>query len=206
MTEAELIQECKRYNKDAQKELYMRYAPKMKGVCHRYGCLGYSASDILQDGFMKIFSNIKQFKGDGSFEGWMRRIIVNTALNYYRKKGKEPGFIDINQPGIVNISDDGVVDDQSVFDLLIEKLSREEVLDEISRLPNSLRLVLNLYIFENFSHKEISDELSISIQNSKVRLMRARIELQNSLLNLLKKKHPECAEFIIKEYKFQNAI
>ena len=208
MIETELINECKRYSKEAQKELYLKYAPTLKVLCQRYAASRYSAADILQDGFIKIFSNIKQYKGQGSFEGWMRRIVINTAISFYRKKVKEPSFVELDQNGQIAVAQDEAEESNSVFEILQEKLSKEDVLDEISNLPDTLKLVLNLYIFESYSHKEISDELSISVQNSKVRLMRARQMLQLSLINLLKKKYPDCWAQISssKVYNFQNAI
>jgi RNA polymerase sigma-70 factor (ECF subfamily) len=185
MTEAELIIGCKRFNKDAQKEVYNRFAPKLKSVCQRYANEKFSADDILQEGFVKIFSNINKFNGSGSFEGWMRRIVVNFSISLYRIKAKEPSFLELNNSSF-QISDDTIENEEpSIFDILKEKLNKEDIIEEIQRLPEAYKLILNLYIFENYSHKEICNELNISVQNSKVRLMRARQLLQENLLSRL---------------------
>lgn len=212
MTEAELISGCKQYSKEAQQEVYHRYTPKLRVVCRRYACERYSADDILHEGFIKIYSNIKQFKGDGSFEGWMRRIMVNTAISLFRTKVKEPDVVDISIASPQPFFENEDLHEDSIFEVMQENLSREEVLAEINNLPDSLRLVLNLYIFENFSHKDIADELGITPQNSKVRLLRARNQLQLALCTALehKQRKEEKQELFIfqaiKRFRLQKAI
>jgi RNA polymerase sigma factor (sigma-70 family) len=212
MLEVELISGCKQYNKEAQKEVYNKYASKLRVVCRRYACERYSADDILHEGFIKIYSNIKQYKGDGSFEGWMRRIMVNTAISLFRSKVKEPDVVDISIASPQPYFENDDYDEDSVFEIMQQKLSREDVLAEINNLPDSLRLVMNLYIFEDFSHKEIAEELGITIQNSKVRLLRARHQMQSALCTLLEHKHKKDEKkelFLfqaIRRFRLQKAI
>lgn len=151
--------------------LYERYADKMLGVCCRYVSDRDTARDLLHDGFVTVFTKISDFRSEGAFEGWLRRIFVNTALGYLRKNA--------------NLHDPRQVDD--MFDLreddasALEKMSAQELLDLIGRMPDGYRTVLNLYAVEGYSHKEIADLLNISENTSRSQYARAKSYLQKSL-------------------------
>ena len=154
----------------------------MLSVCMRYAQNRDEAEDILQEAFIKIFQNIATFRGEGSFEGWMKRIMINHALNHYRKNKKMPFHQDIdeiNEQEILNKED---------FSRHHELVSADILLSLIQMLPHGYRMVFNLYVFEEYSHKEIGKELSISENTSKTQLLKARRMLRRKLaeLNLMK--------------------
>ena len=175
LTEKELIKGCLRENRDCQKEVFRRYAGKMLTVCRRYAHHRLEAEDILQDAFIRVFDKMGSFKFQGSFEGWVRRIVVNTALKNYQKCRFQR-----EQSGL-----DG-------FELLpveptvFSHLHEEELLNLISELPEGYRLVFNLYVIEGYSHKEISDMLGIGESTSRSQLVKARKMLQSRIMNLQK--------------------
>jgi RNA polymerase sigma-70 factor (ECF subfamily) len=174
-SEKDLINGCIKESKSFQKELYRRYAGKMLVVCMRYARHRMEAEDILQEAFIKIFDNISRFQFKGSFEGWIRRIIVNTAIKNYRRMsfkreliGNEDHDTEFTQPDAV------------------ENMSEEELLNLIETLPDGYRIVFNLYAIEGFSHKEISEMLNIQEGTSRSQLVKARKMLQQKI-NLMKK-------------------
>lgn len=173
-SEEELIVLCKKNDPSAQNELYRRYSRKLWGVCLRYAKNQMSAEDILQEGFIRIFKYLDQYKGDGSFEGWMRRTMVNTAINYYKKNLSSKDELDIDD--IVSIQSDNAD--------AVSQLSTEEILKVIQELPSGYRTVFNLYVIDGLSHKDISTQLNISENTSKSQLSRARSILQEKILNL----------------------
>ena len=159
---------------NAQNELYNRYAPKLWGVCLRYAKNKMSAEDILQEGFIRIFTYLDKYRGNGSFEGWMRRTMVNTAINYYKKNlktGKEMEYTEVFAA-------------KSYEPDAISQISNEEVLGLIQELPQGYRTVFNLYVIEGFSHKDIGEALNISENTSKSQLSRARGILKNKVNKL----------------------
>jgi RNA polymerase sigma-70 factor (ECF subfamily) len=168
ISEQKLIKEVKRGKPKYQKLLFEIYAPKMLGVCSRYFQTMEEAEDALQDGFVKVFSNINSFRGNGSFEGWIRRIMVNTSLNLHRKNLKHYYHIDIADTE-TRISD---------IRLNFDQLEVQDLLNMIQELPNGYRLVFNLYEIEGYSHKEIADELGVSVNTSKSQLLKARRRLR----------------------------
>ena len=171
MTEFELIQGCIREDRRTQRELFNRYAGKMMTVCLRYARHRMEAEDLLQDSFIKVFDHIKSFEGKGSFEGWIRRIVVNTALkNISRHSFQKEGI------GLENIQESS--EDPSVF----SHLSEQELLSLISSLPNGYRICFNLYVIEGFSHREIGEMLHIEESTSRSQLVKARNMLQNMVL------------------------
>lgn len=183
INEQELIKGCKKHNQLSQKKLYSYYASKMKGVCLKYSADHEEAKDILQDGFIKVFSNINQFEGSGSLEGWIRRIIVNTAIAYYKKNKrlKEKGFGNDLSMNIENLTD-GSYEDQEESNLSYKaEFSEAELLNSLQSLPDSFRIVFNLYHIENYSHKEIAKALNIEEKTSRSRLFRAKKMLQETL-------------------------
>ncbi len=174
MTELELIEACKQENRRAQQTLYDRYSPLLFGVCKRYVKNREDAEDILVEAFFKILTNIHSFKGDGSFEGWMRRITVNEALMFLRKQHNFNLTVEIN-PQI-----DGDIDPVSPVD----ELAAQDILNLLDGLPTGYRTIFNLYAIEGFKHREIADFLGISINTSKSQLILAKKRLQELLEEL----------------------
>lgn len=164
----QLIQKCKRNNLKAQSELYTLYSSKLYAICLKYSRNSTEAQDNLQDAFLTIFSKISQFNNKGSFEGWLKRITINTALQRYREKGV---FDIINEDLIEQVIE---VEDH-------EELSLDFLLRLIQTLPDRYRLVFNLYVLDGYSHKEIAEMLKVSIGTSKSNLARARQILQEKI-------------------------
>jgi RNA polymerase sigma factor (sigma-70 family) len=173
--EAELITGCIRQEKRFQESLYKLYAAKMFTVCLRYANNSHYAEDILQEGFIKVFINISKFRGEGSFEGWIRRIMVNTAVEFIRKTTSYLKEIEIEK--VVNYSDD--------FDV-VNKLCADDLMKIIQSLPGGYRTIFNLYVIEGYAHKEISDMLGINEGTSKSQLARARYLLQHKIKEVQK--------------------
>ncbi|MFI5204915.1 MAG: RNA polymerase sigma factor [Flavobacteriales bacterium] len=171
MTEEELISACLRGDSPAQARLYNTYARKMMGVCLRYAGNRDEAQDILQDGFVKVFEKLSTFQGQGSFEGWIRRIIVNTALDQYRKNKQRATELDIDEVGW---SVESGSDTASM-------VHAEELLKILQKIPVGYRVVFNLFAIEGYSHKEIAEQLGVSENTSKTQFMRARAYLKNVL-------------------------
>ncbi len=172
MTEQELIAGCQKGDSKAQKVLYERYASMMFGVCMRYLKNDMDAEEALLNGFMQIYKHIERFEAKGSFEGWVRRIMVNEALGFLRKK--EPLHLAI-EDGYTQIADQNGADNQ---------LAEGELLAMLHSLPAGYRAVFNLYAIEGYSHKEIADMLNITEGTSKSQLSKARAMLQRKLNGL----------------------
>ncbi|MDR1544533.1 MAG: sigma-70 family RNA polymerase sigma factor [Prevotellaceae bacterium] len=170
MSEIELIVACKKNEMWARKILYERYAPTMLSVCTRYCGDKETAKDILQEGFFKIFTKISEFREDGSFEGWIRKIFVTTALENLRKNR----FVPLETEHKNTVEND----DLSVFD----KLSADDLHKIISELPDGFRMVFNLYAVEGYSHKEIGEMLGIKEVTSRSQYQRAREMLKKWLM------------------------
>ncbi|MCD4683809.1 MAG: sigma-70 family RNA polymerase sigma factor [Bacteroidales bacterium] len=146
----------------------------MYGVCLRFAKNQMEADDILQEGFIKVFLNLRTFRNEGSLEGWIRRTIVNTAINLFKKNAKYLKDIEIDKAEIVQNTEEGALD----------KISVEELLNLIRELPAGYRMVFNLNVIEGYTHKEISELLKISENTSKSQLSRARQTLQKKLSKL----------------------
>ncbi|RAU83225.1 RNA polymerase sigma factor [Pontibacter arcticus] len=170
MTEAELIAGCQRAESKAQKLLYERFASQMYGVCLRYLKAEMDAEEALLNGFMKIYQNIGKFENKGSFEGWVRRIMVNEALAFLRKK--EPLHLAIEDGGTMQVASQTGAD---------HDLAEGELMQLLYTLPAGYRTVFNLYAIEGYSHKEIAEMLSITEGTSKSQLSKARVMLQRRL-------------------------
>ena len=177
MSEEELISKCLKKDPGAQRELYQRYAPAMLGVCRRYVSDLPTAEDVLQDGFIRVYSKLSSFAGSGSLAGWIRKIIVNTTLEHIRRK-KDLELIE-NDSQISNLYD---TDNSAV-----SKLTTDELLKYILELPEGYRTIFNLYVIEGYSHKEISELLGISEKTSQSQLTRARKTLQNNIQNIIER-------------------
>lgn len=164
-----IIKGCLEGNRKDQELLYRRHASKLYAVCLQYSSNNEEARDILQEGFIKIFENLASYKHEGSFDGWMRRITVNTALEKYRSRNSLYRVEDIDQVP----EPDAEPDNQDYAGL-----EAADLLDIIRELPPKYRMVFNLYAIEGYSHKEISDMINISEGTSKSNLSRARAILQ----------------------------
>lgn len=171
MNEEALVKKCVSGDGKAQREFFDHFAPIMLGVAMRYIKDKERAEDVLQDGFIKVFNNLQRFEFKGSLEGWIRRIIVNTALDQIRKYKKEKGNIHIDDSYYEPIQK-SVVEEQLQADVLLEI---------IQQLPDGYRMVFNMYAIEGYSHKEIAEKLEISENTSKSQYSRARASLRDLL-------------------------
>lgn len=176
MTEEQIIEGCKAQERNAQKALYDKYARTMYGVCLRYSIDENAAKDLLQDGYIKVFANIQSFEGRGSFEGWMKRIFVNLALENIRKNKT----ITHNTELAEDIIDNTVDEDNA------DVIPVDELLKMIKSLPEGYATVFNLYAIEDYSHKEIAEMLNISEGTSRSQYVRARQALQVKVKEYLK--------------------
>ena len=166
----DLLEGCKRAERRTQELLYKLLASRMLGVCMRYAKDRFEAEDILQMGFVKVFQKVGEFRGDGSFEGWIRRIMVNTAIESYRKNQRMMNVVDIDE----------VFDaPQVTFDM--NGLEVRDLMNLIQSLSAGYKLVFNLYAIEGYSHKEIADQLGITEGASKSQLSRARAILKEKI-------------------------
>ncbi len=171
MTEKQLIEACKQDKRQAQQELYNRFAPLMYGVCRRYVRTEADIEDILLTGFMKVFKNIPQYSGNGSFEGWIRRIMVNESLMWLRKHKNLK----------LNVELEGHKHDREMAASIEDKMSADEILGLLDQLPEGYKTVFNLYVIEGYSHQEIATRLNVSVNTSKSQLIKARRKLQTLL-------------------------
>ena len=165
MTEKQLIEGCRNGERLAQKELYETYSRKMMGVCLRYVSDRETARDLLQDGFVKVFTSMDSYSGLGSFEGWMRKIFVNCALEYLRKSDNT---VELVHPDSSAISD----------------MSAVELMKLVQELPAGFRTVFNLFAIEGYSHKEISEMMNITESTSRSQFTRAKQLLQRRIHEL----------------------
>ncbi len=168
----QLIHHCIRGDRQSQGKLYALLAPKMFVTCQRYCRSREEAEETLQEGFMKVFENLQQFKFAGSFEGWVRKIMVNCALQKYRSKS--------HLHAVVNIDDVKV--EQGAMENTTAQLGTKELLKLVQLLPSAYRMVFNLYVFEGMKHREIAELLGISEGTSKSNLSDARAILQKAVL------------------------
>jgi RNA polymerase sigma-70 factor (ECF subfamily) len=175
VTDEELIAGCLRDEAACQKELFDRYAGRLLGVCHRYARNKSDAEDILQDAFIKIFEKLKQFRGQGSFEGWMRKIVVNTALKKYTllRYQKEMNGMDTAEQF-----------DRGTSESVHAQLGEKDLIRLINNLPDGYRLVFNLYVMEGYQHEEIAEMLNIQPGTSRSQLVKARLMLQKQIIKL----------------------
>ena len=164
----QLILRCKEMDRKAQEDLYNRFSGKFFTLCLKYSSNVEQAKDNLQEGFIKIFQNISQFKGKGTFEGWMTRIIINTALKGYQNKSL---FLSITEENLEEPEVE-IDEDQVSVDFLIQI---------IQELPERYRLVFNLYSMDGYTHQEIADLLKITVGTSKSNLARARLKLKERI-------------------------
>ena len=180
MSQDQLIKNCKKKQPKAQADLYKRYASVLFSVCLKYAPNYTEAEDILQDAFITIFDKITQYKNKGSFEGWLKRVVINTALQRYRK------------PGVYSL-----VNEENIKEVEVEveedAIPLDYLLSIIQELPDRYRMVFNLYVMDGYSHREISELLTISQGTSKSNLARARMilkeKIETNLHSLQSKSH-----------------
>jgi RNA polymerase sigma factor (sigma-70 family) len=166
--DSDLIAGCIRGERKMQQELYQRYASKMFGVCLRYAGNTEEAEDILQEGFIKVFKKIGSFRSEGSFEGWVRRIFVNTAIEHFRRKS-------YLQP--VTEREEETIEGQYIS--VLDSLAEKDIIRLVQLLSPGYRTVFNMYVVEGYTHKQIAEALGISEGTSKSQLSRAKIILQD---------------------------
>lgn len=183
MNETEVIKGCLKNDRACQKELYDFYYSKMLGVCSRYAKDSDEAQDVLHEAFLKVFVNLKNFNGTGSFEGWIRRIMVNTSIDYLRKS--KSNYMIVSTVFAEDKTED-VVDEMEDEELAMH-IDKEEILKAVKALTPAYRSVFNLYVIENYSHKEIAEMLEISEGTSKSNLSKAKFNLRKNLIHLIKK-------------------
>jgi RNA polymerase sigma-70 factor (ECF subfamily) len=184
--EETLINSCRSGNAKAQKQLYDKYAPKLFGVCLRYAIDHNMAEDFLQEGFIRIFLKIDSFEAKGSLEGWMRRIVVNTALEKLRKRDILKNSIDIDAVEQQSLMSNGSAKDYLVaesddYSEIDEQFPADAIFKIMKDMPIGFRTVFNLFAIEEYSHKEISAMLGITEGTSKSQYARARVWLQKRL-------------------------
>ena len=172
MTEEAILQGCLKNNAAAQKALYEKYSAKMLVVCYRYAHNREDAEDMLQEGLIKVFSQIHTFESRGALEGWIRRIIVHTCINILKKNKRFNESVDIIHASSLQVREESI---PSI-------IQAKEVVDCIRMLPIGYRTVLNLYAIEGFSHKEISDMLDIEESTSRSQYTRAKAMLEDVLV------------------------
>jgi len=173
MSDEELIDGCIREDRQVQGMLYRKYADKMYAVCLRYSNSREEAEDVLQEAFIKIFDKISKFRREGSFEGWMRRIMVNTALRSWDKRARkfEPGDLDHVQEPTLDAR-------------VLGEMGAKEIMKLIEQLPDGYKVVFNLFAVEGYSHKEIGEMLNITESTSRSQYARARKSLKLMLEKL----------------------
>jgi RNA polymerase sigma factor (sigma-70 family) len=168
-----LIKKAIANNREAQQQLFGQHSSKMLGVCRQYVKDVHHAEDLLLQGFLKVFTNLHKFKNEGSFEGWIRRIMVNTCISYLRKKN------------LLDLSDEEYVFNDTATESL-ENTSVEDIQKLIDRLPDGYKMVFNLYAIEGYKHIEIAAQLNISESTSKSQLFKARKLLQENYTKMNK--------------------
>lgn len=162
-----LVEGCLRNDRKMQELLYRKYANEMYAICRTYESNTDAAKDILQEAFIKVFKNIASYDGSGSLKGWIRRIITNCAIDYYRRSPKKSNFVDIES-----------IASKCLDNEVIESIYSADILKQVQRLPEGARLIFNLFALEGFTHKEIATKLNISEGTSKSQYSRARQLLQ----------------------------
>lgn len=173
ITEKELVHKCLEGNSQAQKQLYNRYSPVLYAICMRYARNAENARDLLQESFIKVFEGLKYFRFEGSFEGWMKRVAVNTCLDFNKKLKSEPFNEELD-----------LYEQVGQQELVSQGLNARDLVNLLQKLPVGYRTVFNLYAIEGYSHLEIAASLGVSENTSKTQLFKARKMLQALLAAL----------------------
>lgn len=184
MSDQQIIEGCARHERKAQQELYNQYSRFLLGVCMRYAVDKSEAEDILQESFLKIYFNIKDFSGTGSFIGWLRKVAVNTAITHYHRNLKYRYYVEIEE--FVSLETGQTSFEEDFF-------TSEELYKVLNDLPAGYRMVFNLYAVEGYKHKEIAEMLGIDTNTSKSQYSRARAAIRERLdkLGKLKRSYNE---------------
>jgi RNA polymerase sigma-70 factor (ECF subfamily) len=172
MTDESILEGCLRNDAISQKELYLKYSPKMLAVCYRFSQNKEDAEDMLQEGFIKVYTQIQTFRSQGSFEGWIRRIIVHTCINHLKKNKKFAESVDLIHANYIPTREDSV---PSI-------VQAKQIVETIRLLPLGYRTVLNLFAIEGYSHREISEMLDIEESTSRSQYTRAKQMLEDMLV------------------------
>ena len=172
MTEEVMLHGCLNNVASAQEALYNRFSPRMLGVCYRFARSREDAEDMLQEGFIKVFSQMHQFRNQGALEGWIRRIVVHTCINVLKKNKKFADSVDLIHASSVHLNENNI---HSI-------IQAKQVVESIRLLPMGYRTVLNLYAIEGFSHREISTILDIEESTSRSQYTRAKAMLEDILI------------------------
>ncbi|HNR17066.1 MAG TPA: RNA polymerase sigma factor [Chitinophagaceae bacterium] len=176
ITESDLINGCMEGDRRMQEELYRRFSPRMYAVCLRYAGNAEEAEDILQEGFIKVFKKLDSFRSEGSFEGWVRRIFVNTAIEHFRRKRYLMPVTEKEENTI-----------EGKFTSVLDELGAKDIMALVQELSPGYRTVFNMYVVEGYTHKEIADMLGISEGTSKSQLSRAKVILQDMVRTYIDK-------------------
>jgi RNA polymerase sigma factor (sigma-70 family) len=172
MMEQTLIAGCLQNDAAAQKELYNHYSSKMLSVCYRFAHNREDAEDMLQEGFIKVFTQMHTFQNKGAFEGWIRRIIVHTCINFLKKHKKFAESVELDYANTINVKEES----------LPSLMQAKQIVEAIRLLPIGYRTVLNLYAIEGYSHKEIGEMLDIQESTSRSQFTRAKVLLEQVLV------------------------
>lgn len=191
MTEQAIIAGCLQNDPSTQRELYNRYSPRMLSVCYRFAQNREDAEDMLQEGFIKVFTQVHTFQNKGSFEGWVRRIIVHTCINFLKKYKKFNENVDLAFAGYLAVKEETV---PSI-------MQAKQVVECIRLLPIGYRTVLNLYAIEGYNHKEIAEMLEIEESTSRSQYTRAKAMLENVLVKKKILDKPEKELGLVGAYK-----
>lgn len=175
ISETDLIKGCIEGNRQMQEELYKRFSGKMYAVCLRYANNADDAQDLLQEGFIKVYRNLHRFRAEGSFEGWIRRVFVNSSIEHFRKKALQLSKVSDKEENTIEDTDSSALD----------QMAEKDIVRLIQELSPGYRTVFNLYVVEGYSHREIGDMLGISEGTSKSQLARARSILQKRVAQYL---------------------
>ena len=178
ITESDLIKGCLNGDRRMQEELYKRHSPRMYAVCLRYAGNAGEAEDILQEGFIKVYKKLHSYRGDGSFEGWIRRIFVNTAIEHFRRKTYQQPITEQHETTV-----------EGKYLTVLDDLAEKDIMKLIQELSPGYRTVFNLYVIEGYTHKEIADMLDISEGTSKSQLSRAKVILQDLVRKFLEERN-----------------
>lgn len=176
ITDSDLINGCIKGDRRMQEELYGRFSPRMYAVCLRYAGNTEEAEDILQEGFIKVFKKLDSFRSEGSFEGWVRRIFVNTAIEHFRRKRYLMPVTEKEENTI-----------EGKFTSVLDELGAKDIMALVQELSPGYRTVFNMYVVEGYTHKEIADMLGISEGTSKSQLSRAKVILQDMVRTYIDK-------------------
>jgi len=170
----ELVRLCREKNPRAQQALYEKYKSKLMGICIRYTKIREEAEDVFQEAFIKIFNKIEQVEHPEYLERWLKQTTVHTAINYYHKNKRHQGHLDTDYVYAANTD----------YERIVSRLSNEELIEVVNSLPEGYRMVFNLYVIEDYNHKEIGKILNISENTSKSQLSRAKAMLKKRLKSL----------------------